>query len=65
MIDDAKIQVVAVCGRIATIYGKQHGSRPRRKITSRTFSNYGQAKEWADEYEDAERARLRKYGGES
>jgi hypothetical protein len=47
-----KNPVVAVCGNEAMVYGDQHektGIRPLRRVE--VFTNYGQALEFAREYE--------------
>ena len=52
------MRVVTVCGNQATIWSKQNKQGGRSILRVRSFNNHGQAKEFAREYEEAEKARL-------
>ena len=54
---DDDINVATCCGSEVRVYGRLNTDMKSRDfLYSRAFSNYGQAKLWADEYEDNERA---------
>ena len=58
-----KIEVVAVCGSEARVYGDIRGNQPRRLLQVVRFGNRGQALNFADEYETREKlAYLRRIG---
>lgn len=53
--DDIQVATVEQDGTVR-IWGQRHDDSPRSYIRTQHFSNYGQGKLYADEYEDAQRA---------
>lgn len=58
--NDNQINVAAVCGKEVRIYGEPgaNGVRPLLKV--REFPTHGAAREFAQEYEDSQRAGQRR-----
>lgn len=53
--DDINVATVTRDGTVR-VYGHMNSENYRHYIRTEKFSNYGQGKLWADEYEDAQRA---------